>query len=110
MGKTRNSCESATIEMWGCSTEIHSCQFQQVTLVRYSDQTVAMLQGREPLTLSQAHNRTQIAKTLLNPVPFNRFKQAAAPGRGWTPNVQELIRCVLLLQQHETREYTTNPK
>jgi hypothetical protein len=45
---------------WG--TEIHACQSQQVTLVRYSDQRAATLQGREPLTLSQTHNRTQIAR------------------------------------------------
>jgi hypothetical protein len=110
MGKPRNSREFATIETCAAVRKYMLVKPQQVTLVPYSDQTATMLQSREPLPFSQTHSRMKLTKTLPSPVPFHRFTHAPAPGRSWAPHVPELIRCVLLLQQHETREYTTKPK
>jgi hypothetical protein len=110
MGKTRNSCESATIEM--CAA-VRKCMLVSPSKWHSFDTQAKQQPCCKAGNLSLFHKRTAECKEQRHcPVQFlfHRFAHATAPGRGWAPHVHELIRCVLLLQQHETREYTTNPK
>ena len=110
MGKPKNSSESATIEM--CAAVRKYMLVIPRKWLSFENQTKQQSCCKAG-NLSLYHKRTaekKIEKTLLSQIPFHRFTHATVAGRGWAPRVPELIRCVLLLQHHETREYTTNPK